>query len=135
MLSLYEKLIYVCQLPVSAVIPSIFSLIFWYCLWIVCWIFQKHYLSFHCPPFPFANHIFIKDQHVSKQHSESRLNNLTLSLISSKKKVMICDQKQINIRLAKFIYQGFQKRNIHSNNSDKTVLLNKCLKLIRNCKS
>ena len=42
---------------------------------------------------------------------------------------MICDQKQVNIRLAKFIYEGFQKRDIHSNDSDKTVLLNKCLKL------
>ena len=51
------------------------------------------------------------------------------------KNLMICDHKQVNIRLAKFIYEGFQKRDIHSNNSDKTVLLNKYLKLMRNCKS
>ena len=30
-----------------------------------------------------ANHIFIKDQHVLRKQSESRLNNLTLSLMSS----------------------------------------------------
>ena len=51
------------------------------------------------------------------------------------KNLMICDQKQVNIRLAKFIYEGFQNRDIHSSNSDKTVLLNNCLKLIRNCKT
>ena len=82
--SVHKHSVFLClRQKVSIVIPSIFSLIFWYCLSIVCWIFEKHHLSLHCPPFPFANQIFMKDQHVRKQQSESRLNNLTLSLISS----------------------------------------------------
>ena len=48
---------------------------------------------------------------------------------------MKCDSKEINNKLAKFIYDGFEKRLEYLNNldnSDKTVLLSRCLNLIRN---
>ena len=51
------------------------------------------------------------------------------------KNLMKCDSKEINNKLAKFIYDGFEKRLEYLNNldnSDKTVLLSRCLNLIRN---
>ena len=51
------------------------------------------------------------------------------------KNLMKYDSKEINNKLAKFIYDGFEKRLAYLNNldnSDKTVLLSRCLNLIRN---